>query len=102
MQTTHVLAEYASDYFDKELTHVRMQYVEHLRRAVDDLSGSQSKVFPGTILQIPHLKAEKMKSIASIVVSVVNQKFVTGVLAITTDAVLRMEVTVHLQISSVH
>lgn len=80
-----------TDYFDKEITHVRNQYVEYLRRSADDLA-SLTKVFPGTLFQIPHLKADKMKSIPALFSSVLNQKFVGGILAITTDAVLRMEV----------
>ena len=51
------------------------------------------KVYAGTILQpLPHLKAEKMKSITNIVNCVLNQKFVNGIVSITTDALLRMEV----------
>lgn len=51
------------------------------------------KVYAGTVLQpLPHLKADKMKSIANIVNCVLNPKFVNGIVSITTDALLRMEV----------
>ena len=70
---------------------MRNQYVDYLRRSTDDLT-SLNKVFAGTILQIPHLKADKLKSIAHIVNAVTNQKFIMGILSITTDAIVRMEV----------
>jgi hypothetical protein len=62
-------------------------------------TGSSIQVYAGTVLQpLPHLKAEKMKSISSLVNSVLNQKFVNGIVSITTDALLRMEVGIHVHI----
>ncbi len=37
-QISHVLSDYAADYYDKELTHIQNQYVSYLRKAVDDLT----------------------------------------------------------------
>jgi hypothetical protein len=89
-QISSVLSGYVSDYFEKEITHSRNQYVDCLRRAVDD-SSSLSKVSAGSILQLPFLRAEKLKSIASIVKTVANRKFLNDIFNITSDAVQRME-----------
>lgn len=63
-------------------------------------TGSSIQVYAGTVLQpLPHLKAEKMKSISNLVNSVLNQKFVNGIVNITTDALLRMEVGIVIPLS---
>lgn len=89
-QSAQVLVGYVTDYFEKEVAHVRHQYVTALRKAVDDHSNT-GKVFAGTVLQLPHFRAEKMKSIQQIVNTVANKKFLNEIFTITTDAVTRME-----------
>jgi hypothetical protein len=85
-----VLAAYMNDYFEKEITYVRHQYVALLRKAVEDTSPN-GKVSSGTVFQLPQLKAEKMKSIRHIVTTVANKTFINSIFAVTTDAVTRME-----------
>jgi hypothetical protein len=89
-QIMGVLSSYLVDYFDKEMAFLRAQYVEGLRRVVDDDKGT-SKVSAGTVLQMPRLRAEKMKSIGSLVKTVANNYYVNNVVATTTDSVIRME-----------
>lgn len=89
-QISGVLSSYLSDYFDKEMAHVRNQYVEGLRRVVDDDKGP-SKVSAGTVLKMPRFKAENMRNIPTLVKTVANNYFVTNVISITTDSVMRME-----------
>jgi Exocyst complex component Sec10 len=79
-----------ADYFDKELTFVKQQYVEGLRRAVDD-DKTNSKVTPATLLSMPKLKAEKLKSIPALVSTVANGRYLGSIFTITTDAAMRME-----------
>ncbi len=90
VQISGVLSGYVQDYFDKEIAHSRNQYVDCLRRAVDD-TNSLAKVSAGSVLQLPFLRAEKLKSIGAIVKSVGNKKFLNAIFAITSDAVQRME-----------
>lgn len=90
MQIAQVLGGYVNDYFDKELVHTRSQYATILRRAVED-TPSLGRVAGGTVLQLPVLRAEKMKTIGSLVKSVANKQFINSVFTISTDAVLRME-----------
>lgn len=89
-QIAQVLGGYVSDYFDKELLHTRSQYGNLLRRAVDD-SPSLGRVSGGTLMQIPQLRAEKMKTISLLVKTVANRTFLNSIFTVTTDAVLRME-----------
>ncbi len=78
------------DYFNKEIAHSRAQFVDNLRRAVED-SPSLAKVSAGSVLQMPFLRAEKLKTIPNIVKSAANKKYLNSVFAITSDAVQRME-----------
>ena len=89
-QIMGVLSSYLGDYFDKEMQHVRNQYVEGLRRVVDDDKGP-SKVSAGSVLQMPRFRADKMKSIPHLVKTVANNYYVSNVVSITTDSVMRME-----------
>jgi len=89
-QIMGVLSSYMSDYFDKEMAHLRNQYVEGLRRVVDDDKGP-SKVSAGSVMQMPRFRAEKMKSIPSLVKTVANNYYVSNVVSVTTDSVMRME-----------
>jgi hypothetical protein len=95
-----VLASYVAGYFDKELLHLRSQYLCALRRAVEDPAGSSQRVSVsvsvfvsgGSLLQAPPcLRAEKLKSISSVAASIANRQFLDSVFAMTTDAVARME-----------
>jgi hypothetical protein len=91
-QSSQVLVNYLHDYFEKETMHVRNQYVALLRRAVDEHGAPpHGKVSAGTVLQLPHFRAERMKSIAQMVATVANKKFVDSIFNVTTDAVTRME-----------
>lgn len=89
-QILGVLSSYLGDYFDKEMQHVRNQYVEGLRRVVDDDKGP-SKVVAGSVMQKPRFRADKMKSIPSLVKTVANNYYVSNVVSTTTDSVMRME-----------
>lgn len=89
-QISQVLGGYVSDYFDKELLHTRSQYGSILRRAVDD-TPALGRVAGGTLIHLPTLRAEKMKSISLLVKTVANRNFLNSVFTITTDAILRME-----------
>ena len=89
-QIMGVLSSYLGDYFEKEMQHVRNQYVEGLRRVVDDDKGP-SKVSAGSVLQMPRFRADKMKSIPSLVKTVANNYYVSNVVSTTTDSVMRME-----------
>lgn len=93
-QSSQVLVNYLHDYFDKETMHVRNQYVALLRKAVDEHgppANGQGKVSAGTVLQLPHFRAERMKSIEQIASTVANRKFLDSIFNVTTDAVTRME-----------
>jgi len=89
-QIMGVLSSYMADYFDKEMAHLRNQYVDGLRRVVDDDKGP-SKVSSGTVMQLPRFRAEKMKSIPALVKTVANNYYVSNVVSVTTDSVMRME-----------
>jgi hypothetical protein len=89
-QISQVLGAYVTDYFDKEITHMKLCYLEGLRKAAGDDPQLLTKV---AILQapLPKLKAERMKSIENIVKTIANKKYLTSIFNITTDSVLRME-----------
>jgi hypothetical protein len=89
LQISQVLAGYVSDYFEQESQHVRNQYVSIMRKAVDD--ASLNKVSTGTLMTLPRLRAEKLKSIPIICRTVANKQFLNYLLAVTSDAVQRME-----------
>jgi hypothetical protein len=113
-QIAQVLTTYINDYFDnKELLYLKQQFVDNLRRAVDsgNQSGynsntilskiqyatsnnakSSSAVSSGTILTLPKLKAEKMKSIEAIVVTVANIKYFSSVFNNVLDSLYRVTV----------
>lgn len=89
-QISGVLSSYMTDYFDKEMAYLRNQYVEGLRRVVDDDKGN-SKVSAGSVMQMPRFRAEKMKNIPSLVKTVANNYYVSNVVSVSTDSVMRME-----------
>lgn len=69
------------------MTYLRQQYVNYLRKVVDDAT----VVFAGTVLVNPYLKAEKMKSVSAVSKAIGSRNFMRSMLAITTDAICRME-----------
>jgi hypothetical protein len=81
-----VLGTYVNEYFDKEMTHIRQQYIALLRRSIDD----PSLVSSGTVLHLPHVKAERFKSIGQIT-KCITRNLIKSLFAVTTDTVCRME-----------
>eukprot|EP01038_Epipyxis_sp_PR26KG_P005958 gene5958-8211_t len=91
-QISQVLSGYVDDYFEKELTFVRSQFVNQLKKSLDDNAIVSSKVSSGTLLlQLPKVKAERLKTISQMITTVVNIPFVNNILSVITDAVSRME-----------
>ena len=85
-----MFSTYLSDYFAKESLHVRNQFSELLRAAVDE-PGALSKPASSGPIQLPFMRADRIKSVAAIVQSVGSKVFINRIFAITTDAVCRME-----------
>jgi hypothetical protein len=79
-----------NDYFEKEITFVKSQYTNIMRRFVDETT-KDSKVTAGTLMTLPQLKAEKLKSVASMSKTVANRNFFNLVFSATTDSLARME-----------
>lgn len=83
-----------NDYFDKEITYVKAQYAATMRKFVDDNQSNtskDSKVNSGSLLTLPQLKAEKLKSIPNIFKTIGNKTFFNLMFNSTTDSLLRME-----------
>ena len=68
------------------MTHIRQQYVAILRKYLDE----PALVSSGTVLHLPHMKAERFKSISQIMKSI-TRNLLKSLFAVTTDTVCRME-----------
>jgi hypothetical protein len=90
MQIGQVFSTYLTDYFTKEALHVRNQLSEMLRSAVDDPNALSRAATSGAV-QLPMMRADRIKSVPWIVQTVGNKVFVNRIVAIVTDAVCRME-----------
>jgi hypothetical protein len=89
-QIGQVFSTYLTDYFTKEALHVRNQLSEMLRSAVDDPNALARPATSGAV-QLPMMRADRIKSVPWIVQTVGNKVFVNRIVAIVTDAVCRME-----------
>lgn len=85
-----MFSTYLSDYFAKESQHVRNQYADLLRDAVEDPAMLTKPATTGP-LQLPLLRADRVKTLLSVVQSVGNKVFLNRVFSVTTDTVCRME-----------
>jgi hypothetical protein len=75
------------EYFDKEISHVKQQYTNTLRKVLDD----PQLVSAHTVLHLPQFRAEKVRHLSTFCKSIGNRQFVKSILSITMDAVVRME-----------
>eukprot|EP01031_Cornospumella_fuschlensis_P033224 gene33224-40198_t len=94
-QISQVLSSYVSDYFEKELLHVRTQCTQLLKKAVEEGGGGGlggvGRISGGTLLTPPVVKWEKLKSVSYILKTVMNRLVFSQLLNIVTDACVRME-----------
>lgn len=88
-QVSSVIGTYITDYFDKELTLVKFEFSDNLKRAVGNDSSYITAV--SVLSSQPRLKAEKFKSISELVSKVANVQYINSVFMITTESILRME-----------
>ena len=84
---SQVFDGYLSDYFPREMNQLKAAYSDNLLSSVDDKE-LLKKLPQGAI---PRLQPARFKSIEHINKTVGNQKFVSRVLMISTDAVTRMK-----------
>ncbi len=75
----------------KESTHVRNQYSEILRDALEDVNMLSKPASSGVLQQVPLMRADRVKSVLQLVQTVGNKVFLNRIFTVTTDTVCRME-----------
>ena len=88
-QVSSVIGTYITDYFDKELTLVKFELNDSLKRAVGNDASYITAV--SVLSSQPRLKAEKFKTISELVCKVANVQYINSVFMITTESIIRME-----------
>jgi hypothetical protein len=91
-QIGQVFSGYLADYFQKESIHVRNQYSELLRLALEEDQFAITKPATyGPLIHLPAMRPERVKSAAGLVQTVANKVFLNRIFSATTDTVGRME-----------
>ncbi len=88
-QVSSVIGTYITDYFDKELTLVKFEFSDSLKKAVGNDASYITAV--SVLSSQPRLKAEKFKTINELVSKVANMQYINSVFMITTESIIRME-----------